>query len=236
MGITGEKRGEQNGIRTSVRIALEFLYACVTLGWLLAIVAYKIRRKWGIMYLHNHLGVLYDLWTRFMPLYKKVGISTAEVAARSHPIRTLDIATGTGFVLLLLAKSSQASCGVDISFEILRIAKSKARKANLDNIQCVNGDVENLCFMDEMFDAITCNFGIFYFPNQVKAIREMCRVLKPGGELVFSTYGEIGSYFLSGQFHSADEWTNIIHNAGLSLVEAQHHTWLYLVLVARKVT
>lgn len=219
-----------------MRVVLEFTYACVTLGWLLAIIAYKIGRKWEIKRLHNHFGKLYDLWTRSMPLYREVGLSVARIAIRSRPIKALDVATGTGFVLLSLAKFSQLSCGVDISFNILRIAKSKARKEHLIDIEYINADAENLCLRDRIFDVVTCNFGIFFFPNQTEAIREMTHALKPGGRLIFSTYSQIGSYVLASQFHSAKEWVRIIKKAGLSLVDMQRHTPLYMIIVAGKVS
>jgi len=213
---------------------LEFTYAFITLGWLLAIIAYKVRKKWGIICLHNDFGILYDLWTRFMPLYKQVGMNVAKIAMQSYPIRVLDVATGTGFVSLSLSKFCEAVCGVDISFSMLRIAKAKARKANLTGIEYINGDAENLCLRDGIFDTVICNFSMFYFPDQNKAAKEMSRVLKPDGKLIFSTYNEIGSYFLAGQFHSAREWASIVQKAGFSLVNIQRHTWLYLIIVARR--
>jgi len=167
---------------------LEFTYAFITLGWLLAIIAYKVRKKWGIICLHNDFGILYDLWTRFMPLYKQVGMNVAKIAMQSYPIRVLDVATGTGFVSLSLSKFCEAVCGVDISFSMLRIAKAKARKANLTGIEYINGDAENLCLRDGIFDTVICNFSMFYFPDQNKAAKEMSRVLKPDGKLIFSTY------------------------------------------------
>lgn len=230
--ILSERRRDAS--RSLKGTVLEFAYACITLGWLLAIITYKLRRKWGIICLHNHFGMLYDLWTRFMPLYKQVSLNIVKSAIKTYPVRVLDVATGTGFVSLSLAKFCEAICGVDISSSMLRIADTKAREAHLTGIEYINGDAENLCLRDGIFDVVTCNFGIFYFPDQTKAIKEISRVLKPGGELVFSTYSEIGSHFLAGQFHSAEEWMNIVQRAGFPFVDIQSYTWLYLIIVARK--
>ena len=75
--------------------------------------------------------------------------------------------------------------GVDLSEGMLEVMKDKVAKAGLEDlISCETGDCENLRFQDSSFDRVTVAFGVRNFENREKGLREMLRVLKPGGKLV----------------------------------------------------
>lgn len=93
--------------------------------------------------------------------------------------KVLDIACGTGDMCLLLAKQGCTVTGVDISEEMLTIAKRK-----VEGIAWRVADAEHLLFEDESFDAVTCAFGVRNFVHLGKGLSEMQRVLKPGGRMV----------------------------------------------------
>lgn len=75
--------------------------------------------------------------------------------------------------------------GVDLSEGMLAVMREKVAKAGLtEMISIEEGDGENLRFPDNTFDRVTIAFGIRNFENREKGLREMLRVLKPGGRLV----------------------------------------------------
>ena len=75
--------------------------------------------------------------------------------------------------------------GVDLSEGMLKIMGEKVKEAGLEKmISYETGDCENLRFVDGTFDRVTVAFGVRNFENREKGLKEMLRVLRPGGELV----------------------------------------------------
>lgn len=102
------------------------------------------------------------------------------------PQTLLDVATGTGDFAILAAKKLQPQklVGADISEGMMNIGRQKVEKENLQHvISFKKEDCMNLTFQDNTFDACTAAFGIRNFPNLDKGLKEMCRVIKPGGHL-----------------------------------------------------
>lgn len=102
------------------------------------------------------------------------------------PKTMLDIATGTGDFAILSAKMLQPEklIGADISEGMMEIGRQKVAKEGLGNvISFAKEDCLNLSFEDNTFDAVTAAFGIRNFQDLDKGLREMCRVLRPGGML-----------------------------------------------------
>ncbi len=62
--------------------------------------------------------------------------------------------------------------------------------ASYDNVKLLCRDAEKLEFPENAFDDVFCGFGVFFFPNALGALQEFYRVLKPGGKLFISTWGE----------------------------------------------
>ncbi len=108
------------------------------------------------------------------------------LVAEKNPETILDIATGTGDLVLLMAKTTaKRIIGLDISSGMLEVGKKKIEKENLTNrIEMVLGDSENMPYADNYFDAITVSFGIRNFETLEKGLAEIYRVLKPGGIFV----------------------------------------------------
>ena len=97
--------------------------------------------------------------------------------------RVLDLAAGTAVSTVELTKSGAWCVAADFSVGML--AAGAAR-----NVPKVAGDATRLPFGDEVFDAVTISFGLRNVVDQHAALREMCRVTRPGGRLVvceFST-------------------------------------------------
>ena len=104
----------------------------------------------------------------------------------SHHQHILDLATGTADLAIKIAQSLENSrvTGIDISENMLRIGALKIQKNNLsDRIELIKGDAENLEFEDQTFNAATVAFGVRNYENLNQGLKEMLRVLKPGGKI-----------------------------------------------------
>lgn len=94
--------------------------------------------------------------------------------------RMLDIATGGGHTIKLLAPYVRMSYATDLTLNMLR----EARQANADvvaPIDYVVSDAETLSFADASFDLVTCRIAAHHFPSIKQFVREVTRVLRPGG-------------------------------------------------------
>ena len=103
-----------------------------------------------------------------------------------HPQTILDIATGTGDFAILSAQMLKPAklIGTDISEGMMKIGREKVERMGLDSIiSFAKEDCLNLSYEDNSFDAVTAAFGIRNFADLDKGLKEMCRVLKPGGHL-----------------------------------------------------
>lgn len=103
------------------------------------------------------------------------------------PQEILDIATGTGDFAIMAAKllSPAKVIGADISEKMMEVGKGKVLQAGLDKIvHFRKEDCFNLSFPNQSFDAATAAFGIRNFKDLDGCLKELYRVLKPGGHLV----------------------------------------------------
>jgi demethylmenaquinone methyltransferase / 2-methoxy-6-polyprenyl-1,4-benzoquinol methylase len=106
-----------------------------------------------------------------------------EIVKRQNPTSILDIATGTGDLVILFAETSAKEIiGLDISQGMLDIGKKKIIANNLDaKIKMVLGDGENIPYPDDYFDTITIAYGVRNFENLEIGLKDILRVLKPNG-------------------------------------------------------
>ncbi len=105
----------------------------------------------------------------------------------------LDVATGKGAVLFPLAQAIGPSgkvIGVDISQQMLQETAKEVRAENIDWVDLQQMDAEHLNFPDNCFDVVFCGFALFFLPSIPTALSEFKRVLKPGGTLAVSIWGD----------------------------------------------
>ncbi len=98
--------------------------------------------------------------------------------------RALDVATGTGDLAFAIHDAGVPEVvGLDFSTEMIAKARKKAKKRP-PGVEFMVGDGMNLPFADATFDACTISFGLRNMEDYTAAIREMTRILKPGGKFV----------------------------------------------------
>ncbi len=104
----------------------------------------------------------------------------AELVAESEPQTILDLATGTGDLALLLQRRFPLAriTGADFSGEMLSLARQKGLR------ETALADARSLPFPDESFDIVTIAFGLRNLPDWLQGLREMRRVIRPGGSLL----------------------------------------------------
>lgn len=145
-------------------------------------------KKEQVARMFNNISKRYDFLNHFLSLgidrgWRRVAVNLL----RSHkPQYILDVATGTGdFAIQALSLKPQKVVGVDISEGMLDVGRRKVRdKGLVDVVTLQYGDSENLPFAEATFDAITVGFGVRNFEDLGRGLREMHRVLKPGGVVV----------------------------------------------------
>ncbi len=100
----------------------------------------------------------------------------------------LDIGTGTGRVLELYGRLGVRGVGIDLSREMLTVARTNLARDQLRNCSVRQGDMYQLPWSGPTFDAVTIHHVLHYADNPAEAIAEAARVLKPGGRLVICDF------------------------------------------------
>jgi ubiquinone/menaquinone biosynthesis C-methylase UbiE len=107
---------------------------------------------------------------------------------RRTGMRVLDVACGMGEPAVTIATSIASIDGqvlaTDLVEEMLELARENAAQRQVSNISFQLADAEALPFPDGSFDAVTCRYAVMLLPDAPQALREMCRVLVPGGRVV----------------------------------------------------
>lgn len=117
-------------------------------------------------------------------VWKRIAVELVDLPAGG---RALDVCCGTGDLALLLARRAGSAgrvLGIDFSPEMLRIAHRRAVRAGLGAVlRFATADAHTLPAADATFDVATAGFGIRNVAEPEAALRELCRVLRPGGRL-----------------------------------------------------
>jgi ubiquinone/menaquinone biosynthesis C-methylase UbiE len=105
--------------------------------------------------------------------------------ARVQPTdRVLDVATGTGHTAFAFAPQVREVIATDVTPEMLSEGEKLKSELGMRNVEFRIADAHDLPFEDTSFDVVTCRRAAHHFTDIRGALREMCRVLKPGGRLV----------------------------------------------------
>lgn len=143
--------------------------------------------------LFDGITVGYDFLSQSLSLFQ-TGVWRRFLVSRlpaGAPDRVLDICTGTGGVALDIARKSGAGVvGLDFSQRMRVAAKANVAKAGMaESVSVVGGRAESLCFKDSSFDGVCFTYLLRYVEDPANTLREIARVLKPGGTLVSLGFG-----------------------------------------------
>lgn len=131
-----------------------------------------------------------ELYERYLvPAITSVWASDLLDRVRPRPGESvLDIACGTGVVARMAEQRGHVGrlVGVDLNTAMLEIARTKSSA-----VEWIEGSALNLPFGAGIFDVVLCQLGLQFFPDRALALREMARVLKPGGRTGLSVYSAI---------------------------------------------
>jgi demethylmenaquinone methyltransferase/2-methoxy-6-polyprenyl-1,4-benzoquinol methylase len=145
----------------------------------------SLGKKEQVAAMFNNIAWRYDFLNRFLDGWwrrRTVSILEKELVPDIRPV-ILDIATGTADLAVTACRLKPAKVfGIDISEDMLRLGRKKILRKNLQGtIELLEGDSEKLIFEDNKFDAVTVGFGVRNFENLELGLKEIHRVLKPGG-------------------------------------------------------
>src|SRR6185436_17769516 len=139
------------------------------------------------------LGPTYDRYARLLslgqdPRWRRFLVSRLDAGPNE---RVLDVATGTGAVALELVRQHGCSVvGIDRSPEMLAVARERVAARGLGaSIELHEGRAEALPFPDASFDALTVTYLLRYVDDPAATIRELARVVRPGGTMSMLDFG-----------------------------------------------
>jgi demethylmenaquinone methyltransferase/2-methoxy-6-polyprenyl-1,4-benzoquinol methylase len=177
----------------------------------------------------DRIAARYDVVNRVLSLGLDQGWRRRTVRALDlgERPRVLDLATGTGDLAIAIAKARPGATviGVDPSREMLAVAAGKVARAGLaDRIELREGDAQALPFANCELDAVTIAFGIRNVPDRARGLREMARVVRPGGRIAILELGEPKSGLLAGaaRFHTR----HVVPRIGALLSGAREYRYL----------
>ena len=185
----------------------------------------------------DEISAAYEL--QFGPLTGQSTSTVIEAAQVESGTRFLDVCTGPGMLAEEAAKIGADVSGLDFSEEALAIARRNVPGATFHQ-----GDAQDLPFDENAFDSVACGFGIIHVPDPQKALREMYRVLKPGGRIALSVWeapgpsngfgllygsikahGDLGVPLPHGpdffQFSDETKLSNVLESSGLNEVSVK---------------
>ncbi len=151
-------------------------------------------KKEKVRTMFNDIAGKYDFLNHFLSagIDKVWRRKVRRLLAPRKPEKILDVATGTGDLAIELSKlKPEEIVGIDIAVDMLEIGKTKLLKSGLNNVITLEqGDSEDIRFEDNYFDAVTVAFGVRNYEDLDKGLKEMCRVMKPGGTVAILEFSK----------------------------------------------
>ncbi len=164
-----------------------------------------------------------------------------ELAAPSLSDRALDISTGGGHTALALASHVAHMTASDLTPRMLAAARDFLTASGVTNASYVIADAEKLPFLDASFDLVTVRIAPHHYASITAAVREMARVLVPGGRLVVidnvapedATLDELGNRWEKWRDpshvrnYTVSEWRSFLADAGLEITDVETQRKVY---------
>jgi ubiquinone/menaquinone biosynthesis C-methylase UbiE len=146
--------------------------------------ARRAARTYGAAADHYSLPAL-SFWDRF-------GSATVSRLRLAPGANVLDLCCGAGASAIPAARAVGAGgrvLGVDLAAPLLDLARARAVREGLANVEFRHGDATRTGLPDGSFDAVVCVFGVFFAPDMAAFLGEMWRLVRPGGSLAVTTWG-----------------------------------------------
>jgi demethylmenaquinone methyltransferase/2-methoxy-6-polyprenyl-1,4-benzoquinol methylase len=178
--------------------------------------------------LFSAIAPKYDLMNSVLSLgrHKAWRRRAAQMSGLGPGGRALDVCCGTGDFALDLARIAGAEghvIGLDFARPMIDLAKEKAGRKRVANVEFVVGNARSLPFEDNSFDCATVGFGIRNIPDVDEALGEMARVVRPGGKVVCLEISRVRSPILRIPwmlyFYALTPYTALVFRAGRSAYE-----------------
>jgi len=167
----------------------------------------------------------------FVPYIQKKVISLLEF---KNNVKILDIGCGTGAAIMYAAKLSNNNgefYGIDLSYKM--IEKAVEKSVEYKNVFFSNVNPEKMSFQSNFFDFIICNNSFHYYPNPVKVVNEIYRVLKVYGKVYISdpnadnnkirAWDKIKKHREVGhvKFYNTKEYKTFFRNSNITYIESR---------------
>lgn len=138
-------------------------------------------------------GAAADHYTRStLGFWDQFGTETVSRLQLAPGMTVLDLCCGAGASAIPAAHAVGEAgrvLGIDVAAPMLELARARAAREGLSNVEFRNGDATNTALADGSFDAVVCVFGVFFVPDMTAFVQEMWRLLRPGGVLAVTTWG-----------------------------------------------
>lgn len=186
-----------------------------------------------VIWLYDVYARRYDSIKRFQPEYEHWLLAQpimGMIAPLENPL-VLDVATGTGRLPLALLDHPHFQgriVGVDLSRKMLAQAAHKLTN-NGARVSLLWGPAEDLPFADNTFDVVACLESLEFMTNRVIVLRELARVLRPGGVLLVTN--RINTHWMPGKLWTPDQLTALLNEHHITDVDVElwqedyHKVW-----------
>jgi ubiquinone/menaquinone biosynthesis C-methylase UbiE len=138
----------------------------------------------------NEMAKTFDAW---LPYIRPVADRLIDTLDLKPGLKVLDVACGTGEPGLSIArrwKGRVEVLGIDAAEGMIGVCSRKVTEERLDGINYRAMKAEEITFPDGSYDRVISRFGVMLFDDPLKGLREMFRVLRPGGRMAFSVWSE----------------------------------------------
>lgn len=154
-----------------------------------------MEEKQHIGQLFDRIAGTYDGLNHGLSLYIDTYWRRRTVRMMAPAAHVLDVAIGTADLTIEMLKRGKASrvTGIDLSEQMMAIGKEKVERLRDKEVEFVYGNAQQMPFADNSFDGVTCAYGCRNFLNLDEGLREMYRVLRPGGQVTILEFSYPGN-------------------------------------------